>query len=285
MPFDTPLRYPGGKGRLSAFMKQVVELNKLEGGEYVELYAGGAGIAVSLLLNGVISHIHINDINKSINSFWHAVTNHSKDLCKKIISTDVTIDEWYRQKEIQENLDSDPLDLAFSTFFLNRTNRSGIINGGVIGGKSQAGQWTLDARYNKEDLVSRIKKIAAAKNQISVYRQDAADFIEKTLPHLGKKTLVYLDPPYYVKGKGLYQNHYEHADHAEIARLIRKIRQPWVVTYDNVPEIVSLYEKYPQAFFGLQYSAQSKYSGTEILISKPKLKLPDSIAPTRSLSL
>lgn len=285
MPFDTPLRYPGGKGRLSNFMREVIELNDLDGGEYVELYAGGAGIAISLLLNGVVSRIHINDLNRSINSFWHSVLNDSEELCKRIWDTEITIEEWHRQRSIQDNAESDIADLAFSTFFLNRTNRSGIIKGGVIGGKEQLGDWKLNARFNKKDLVTRIQKIASNSSKISLYRQDAADFISHFLPKLPSKTLVYLDPPYYVKGQGLYQNHYQHADHEEISRLVGNIHQPWLVTYDNVPVIRDLYADYPQSNFGLQYSTQNRYFGTEVLITNNSMILPTEVRPSRSPNL
>jgi DNA adenine methylase len=282
MSFGTPLRYPGGKGRLSNFMREVIELNNLVGGEYAELYAGGAGIAISLLINEVVSHIHINDLDRSINSFWYSVLNHSEELCKRIWDTEITIEEWHRQRCIQDTREPDVMDLAFSTFFLNRTNRSGIINGGVIGGKQQLGKWKLNARFNKKDLVTRIEKIAANSSKISLYHQDAAEFITNFLPKLPSNTLVYLDPPYYVKGKGLYQNHYQHTDHEEISRLIGNIHQPWLVTYDNVSAIRELYLDYPQTTFGLQYSTQNRYCGTEVLITNHTMVLPTEVRPSRA---
>ncbi|WP_432723884.1 DNA adenine methylase [Jeongeupia wiesaeckerbachi] len=282
MSFDTPLRYPGGKGRLSTFMREVIDLNGLRGGEYVELYAGGAGIAITLLLNKVVSRIHINDLNRSIHAFWNAVLNNSEALCDLITQTPVTIEEWHRQRIVQADMEADPFDLAFSTFFLNRTNRSGIIGGGVIGGKDQSGKWKLDARFNKKDLIERIRKIASLSEYISLYNCDAAEFIKTELPNVANRSLIYLDPPYYIKGKGLYQNHYQHADHEEISQLVATIRQPWLVTYDNVDHIRSLYKSFPQRNFGLQYSAQGRYCGTEVLVTKADLVLPLSVEPTKA---
>ncbi|OED50086.1 DNA methyltransferase [Endozoicomonas sp. (ex Bugula neritina AB1)] len=282
MAFHSPLRYPGGKGRLSVFMDQVIRGNNLTGGDYVELYAGGAGIAITLLLSGVVRRVHINDLNPSIHAFWDSAINSTEALCRLIDETPITMEQWHIQKEIQLTREIDPLQLGFSTFFLNRTNRSGIISAGVIGGKKQNGVYKLDARYNKKDLIERIQRIGAVSNRISLYRHDASDFIKNTLPTLPECSLVYLDPPYYNKGKELYQNHYEHKDHENIAKLIDRIKQPWLITYDNVDEIREIYSDHRTTDFALNYSAQKSYKGSELLIAKQGLTLPPTVQPTRA---
>ena len=283
MHFTTPLRYPGGKGKLTDFIKLVFEQNELLDGHYIEPYAGGAGIAINLLLHGYASCIHLNDLNRSVYAFWHSVINDSDALCKKIHSTEVSIAEWYRQKEIQENPEKHSLlEFGFSTFFLNRTNRSGIILGGVIGGKNQDGNWKLDARFNKKDLCARIEQIALYASRIRLYNLDAKDLITTVLPSLPKKSLCYLDPPYYVKGQGLYENHYFHDDHVEIANLVkRKIKLPWIVSYDHAPEIVSMYEGCPRIEYGINYSAQNRYEGAEIMFFSKGLNIPDEKNPAK----
>lgn len=281
--FNTPLRYPGGKGKLTDFIRLVFEQNKLTDGHYVEPYAGGAGIAFSLLFLEYAIHIHLNDINKSVYSFWHSVLNEADELCKMIQDCEVTMDEWYKQKNIQCNPSQHTqLELGFSTFFLNRTNRSGIIKGGVIGGKNQDGKWKLDARFTKPDLIGRIKKIALYSDRISLYNQDAETFIQTIMPELPIKTLIYLDPPYYVKGEGLYENHYKHQDHARVARLVKTIaNKKWIVSYDNAPEICEFYRGFPQITYGLNYSAQSRYTGSEVMFFSPDLIIPDVENPSR----
>lgn len=280
MSFHTPLRYPGGKGRLSQFMGELIEANSLTGGHYVEPYAGGAGIAITLLYLEYVSRIHLNDLNRSIYSFWRCVLDDTEALCKRITDTRPTMDEWYKQRAVQSDPNASLLDLGFSTFFLNRTNRSGIVLGGVIGGKKQTGQWKIDARYNTSDLVRRIERIASYRSRISLYNLDAAEMIRDVLPTLPRHSLVYLDPPYYVKGKGLYENHYTHADHAKIAELVSSIQQKWIVTYDNVEPIRALYSAYRQVIFGLRYSAGSRYEGKEVMVYCDGLK-PVDIRPSR----
>jgi DNA adenine methylase len=280
MPFLTPLRYPGGKGRLANFIKLVFRENNLFDAPYVEPYAGGAGIALALLFDEFTSHIHINDLNKSIFAFWNSVLNESDALCKLIHDTPVDMNEWAKQQSIQQRADQvSKLELGFSTFFLNRTNRSGIIAGGVIGGKKQDGPYKLDARFNRKNLELRIQRIARYRDRISIYNVDAAQFITNTLPQISTNALVYLDPPYYVKGQGLYENYYQHDDHVNIAGLVAGIKQHWIVSYDNVPEIHSLYKSYRQIVYDLSYSAGNRYSGSEAMFFSNQLAIPATQSP------
>lgn len=282
MQFVTPLRYPGGKGRLAQCVADLMRYNGLEGGQYVEGYAGGAGVALTLLQLEYASHIHINDLNPSIYAFWDAVLNDTDRLVARIRAKRISMAEWRRQQAVQHASDADRLDLAYSTFFLNRTNRSGIILGGVIGGKNQDGPYTLEARFNKQELTKRIERIASLRHRISLYNLDARDLIENVLPTISRRAFVYLDPPYYVKGRGLYQNHYLHDDHAVIAGSVAGIRQPWIVSYDNVPQIRSLYARYRAITFGLKYSAQARYEGSEVMFFSNGLKMPSEITPSRA---
>lgn len=190
----TPLRYPGGKSKVANYIKLLFELNGIRDGIYVEPYAGGAGVALALLLDEYVSEIHINDLNPSIYSFWSAVLNQTEELCDLISVTPVSMEEWSKQYEIQEQPDGKTtLELAFSTFFLNRTNRSGIISkAGVIGGKDQTGKWKIDARYNKEELIKRIRFIAMYRDRINLTRLDAIELIKGDLAR-AENTIFYLD--------------------------------------------------------------------------------------------
>lgn len=282
MKFNTPLRYPGGKGKLTGFLKMIFEQNELLDGHYVEPYAGGAGIAINLLTSSYASCIHLNDLNPAVYGFWHSVVNQPEELCKAIRDVKITMKEWHRQKAVlNAPADHSPLEIGFATFFLNRTNRSGIIWGGVIGGKNQDGVWKLDARFNKDDLISRIERIAMYRSRIRLYNLDAADLIKTVLPTLPKKSICYLDPPYYVKGGGLYENHYSHDDHVNIAKLVKKqITHHWIVSYDHTPEIIEMYKSCPTIAYGINYSAQDRYKGAEAMFFSKKLIIPDVKNPS-----
>jgi len=280
--YYSPLRYPGGKAKISNYIKLIITENYLEDGVYVEPYAGGASVALELVINEYVSKVLINDIDRMIYAFWDAVLFNAEKLCKKIRDTKVTIAQWKRQKKIQKNIDDyTNFELAFATFFLNRTNRSGILNAGVIGGKNQDGDWKLDARYNKENLISRIELIAQYSDRIILSNMDAIPFIGQVQKTIKDKALIYLDPPYYNKGKQLYINFYEHQDHLEIAELISKIdKGNWIISYDDTIEIKKMYSNYRQQIYSLSYSAAQASKGSEVIVYDDKLKIPKIINPT-----
>ena len=282
MAFNTPLRYPGGKGKLTCFFKLVFEQNDLMDGHYVEAYAGGAGIAINLLLHEYASCIHLNDLNHAVYAFWAAVLNTPDELCRLINDTKVSMPEWYRQKEVITNPEGySLLEVAFATFYLNRTNRSGIILGGVIGGKNQEGPWKIDARFNKPDLIARINKIALYRSRIHLYNLDAYEFIREVPPNLPKKSLIYLDPPYFNRGQDLYQNHYQPSDHKRMASFVKKhVARHWIVSYDHASEIVRMYNGCPMIEYGINYSAQGRYHGAEVMFFSKNLQIPNISNPT-----
>lgn len=254
----------------------ILRINELERGHYAEPYAGGCGLALALLYGGHVSDIHINDIDPAIWSFWHSVLNHQEEFAEKIRRTPVTIDEWLQQREIYRNAPNDALVLGFAAFFLNRTNRSGIIKAaGVIGGLGQAGDYKLDCRYNRDDLLRRISRVSRYRDRIHLTNLDALDFISHCNQRFSEDCFMFIDPPYFKKGPGLYTNFYKPQDHAAVADAITSIDLPWVVTYDDVPEIRDLYEGYRQFGFDINYSLHSKRVGSELLVASKHLKMPD----------
>lgn len=278
MNFYSPLRYPGGKGKISNYFKEIITKNNLYDGIYVEPYTGGGAIALSLLFNEYISKVVLNDIDRSIYSFWYSVLNNTEELCRRIHDYPITIENWLYQKGIQERKKSVSLiDLGFSTFFLNRTNRSGIINAGVIGGIEQKGKWKINARFNKPDLIKRIQRIAYYNDRIELLNMDALTLIKEKRKSLPKNTLFYLDPPYFVKGKELYLNFYTLKDHINISKEISLIEnQKWIITYDSVKEIKSLYNSFRMIDFDLNYSAAKASKGKEVIIYSNNLKIAET---------
>lgn len=276
MKIYSPLRYPGGKNKLSAFIAKICVDNNING-YYVEPYCGGAAVALFLLMEGFVETITINDKDRSIYAFWHSVLNKTNQLCELIENVELSIDEWQRQKEIQSNKKkADLLDLGFSTFYLNRTNRSGIINAGVIGGIEQKGNYLMDCRFNKTELIQRIKNIACYKKKIRLYKKDAVKLIGKIEQETKNDNIVfYFDPPYYLKASTLYMNHYEDKNHKKVSDKIKSIKNiKWIVSYDNVPEIQRLYSECPKKEFSFKHTAYQIREGKEILFFSENIEQP-----------
>jgi DNA adenine methylase len=276
----TPLRYPGGKQKLTPFIREIIRDNALQGCDYVEPYAGGAGVAIDLLLDGTVGKIHLNDSCRQIYAIWWSILNEPTELCRRIRNATLTVDEWQRQRmTFRSKKRVNLIDLGFSAFFLNRVNRSGIFSGGLIGGIAQQGNWKMDARFPRNELIRRIELIAGKSKSIKIKNLDAEDFIQSYLPTCPSRTLVYFDPPYFHKADRLYLNHYSPADHARLASLIQcAVKFPWLVSYDNTPEIAELYSSRRSFSYYLQYNAAKCYEGSEFFAFSDQLEIPMSSA-------
>lgn len=283
MKFYSPLRYPGGKNKLAKFVGLICEKNNING-HYIEPYAGGASVALFLLFNNYVKEITINDIDKSIYAFWHSVLYDTDKLCELIHKTEININNWKKQREIQKDKETVTLlDLGFSTFFLNRTNFSGVINAGVIGGLKQKGKYKIDCRYNKRDLILRIKEIAKHKKNIHIYNLDAMELVKKIQKKSRNSQIIfYFDPPYYFKGQSLYTNYYKHDDHREISLAIKEIKNSrWIISYDNVSEIKPLYRGFKKIEYSFFHTAHKPKDGREVLFFDKSLIIPKIQNPVR----
>ncbi len=274
---DSPLRYPGGKTQLAPFVAELLRINDLAQGIYAEPFAGGAGLAWRLLFAGHVAELWLNDIDPAIFSFWHAALNNADDLCELVETTSIDMDQWHRQRAVFLSSRPKRLNLAFATLFLNRTNRSGIVSGGVIGGKEQTGNYKLDCRFNRQDLIAKIQRIGSYRDAVTLSRLDASECIPKWASALPPRSLVNIDPPYYVQGQELYVNFYAPEDHALLAATIRRLKCRWMLTYDDVPEVLKLYRGLPVYRKALIYYAQVKRKANELLVLSPSLTAPPAL--------
>ena len=282
--FESPLRYPGGKACLFPFISNLFYENKMVGIDYAEPYAGGSGLALKLLFNEYVNNVHINDFDYSIFSFWKAVLDSNSRFCDWIEGLEVSIDNWHYYKNIQKNSSEySQFELGQSVFYLNRTNISGVIKGGVIGGLNQKGKYKIDARFNKSDLLKRIRRISDFRHRITITNHDGLKYIGH-LNRLPQNIFVYLDPPYVHKGADLYMNFYKKNDHEQLSKKVEKIRHKWLVSYDNNEFIVNLYNQQRKLRYLLSQSASNRV-GKEILIFSDKLMFSESSMNLKDVQL
>lgn len=279
---SSPLRYPGGKSLMTNFFVDLFHRNGLKDVVYAEPYAGGAGAAINLLLNNHVDKIIINDANIGIYSFWRALINESDKYIQTIKDIPVTLEEWYKQREVVIKSRTPSFELGVATFFMSRTNRSGVILGGAIGGATEEKQinakYKIDCRFNKTDLIQRLENIAKNKQRIAVSDKDALIFLRE----LDKNVFVYLDPPYYVKGKSLYMNHYIKKNHEELAHFLQNEAQfNWVLSYDDVPQIREMYTDMELFKFPLKYTVSKKQIGYELLTHSRTINFPENLVIRR----
>lgn len=261
----SPLRYPGGKGSLYSRLRKVIRENQLAGCRYVEPFAGGAGAGLALLVTGQVSKIVINDLDPAIHAFWSSLISDPEAMIARIRNVPLNVKEWRRQKEIYGSGDADLASLGFATFYLNRTNRSGVLNGGPIGGLKQTGTYPINARFNREQLAERVRTLGLFRDSIEVTCVDGRSVARKYASRA--RTFVYVDPPYFEKAGSLYMNYFRADDHAALARdLNAKADGHWLLTYDAVPQVNELYSDRRIRRFGLNYSAHRVTRATEVAV-------------------
>lgn len=274
--YYSPLRYPGGKNCIFPFVSDLIYKNGLKGAPYAEPFAGGAGLALHLLMEGYVSEIHLNDLDFSIYSFWHTILNDTLDFCEWIRDVDINIDTWNWARNVHNHMkDYDMSEIGRATFFLNRTNISGIIMGGPLGGPSQTGKYKLNARFNKDELITRIINIVKFKKSIYLYNLDGKDFL-RLINRKHKNFFIYIDPPYVKKGADLYMNFFDNEQHIILREQIKRMRKHWIISYDDCDLINKLYSNYVRYRYSLSQCTSNRV-GKELIITDPKLDIIPSI--------
>ncbi|KQY60244.1 DNA methyltransferase [Aeromicrobium sp. Root495] len=280
----SPLRYPGGKAALAGLFADLIREVGIDDCTYVEPYAGGAGAGIALLREGLVSRLVINDIDPAVHAFWMVVTQDNAAFVDWVQNVPLTVDEWRRQRDVYRDPRNTPDLLGRAFFFLNRTNRSGVLRAGVIGGLAQTGNYKIDARFNRETLADRLLAIGEVASVIEVTALDGRTVIGQHAHRTN--SFLYIDPPYVKAGGRLYLNAFEMRDHQALAAAVDEVSGAhWLMTYDSSPYIAKLYARHAQAQLDLTYSATHPGKATELLVASNNVftalgKLTAETAPT-----
>lgn len=267
----SPYRYPGGKGFLAGYLAhEINEYFQDEKPTFIEPYCGGAGAALHLLQQNIVSDIILNDADIRIYSAWNAMINETDRFIARIENVSVNIPEWQRCVEIIHSSTSADynFELGFATFFINRTSRSGVILGsGPIGGYDQTGKWKIDARFNKKGLIERIRTLAKLGDKITLCNRDAL-MLCRDLDTLAtpSKSFLFIDPPYVDAGGRLYMDAMSPAKHILLSEWLSSGEFPnWILTYDDHPLIRENYNKIKPYHLCVNYSLAKKRLEKELL--------------------
>jgi DNA adenine methylase len=276
MRYISPLRYPGGKARLAPYIAGLIARQRPRPRSYAEAFAGGAGAALRLLVNGEVDHIYINDLDPGISALWRCIFQDSEHLAKMAEDEEVSVEAWRHHAAVYRNpAGKSDRELGFSTFFLNRCNRSGILRARPIGGLDQNGTWKIDARFNRDALAERIRFLGEYRNKVTLAQQDARSFIQG-LELKSADVLLYVDPPYLVQGDRLYLDSLGRKDHEELAYILRNTNLRWLLTYDADKRITEeLYKGFRCVEFDVFHTAQIQRTGVEYAIFGNQLILPE----------
>lgn len=276
MAINNPLRYPGAKSKLAPYIQKLIENENLKNCTLYEPYAGSAAVSFALLESGIISKSIINELDPLIYCFWVSVMKHTEELIKLILNTDITLENWNtfsQYRDADHIAKRSTLEIGFAGLFLNRTSFSGILKAGPLGGFEQKSQYKIDCRFNKNKVIKNIRELSKFQNKVEIHNMDALVFLkQKTKYKRNNKTFVYIDPPYYEKGPSLYRYYYAKEMHQDLAKFIKTKSYPWLVSYDNSPNIERLYKRSKQQHIYLDYSANTHLQGKELLFSN--LEIP-----------
>lgn len=243
---DSPLRYPGSKAALIPYIERLIAANNLNQRTIIEPYAGSAIVSLHLLREQKINRAILIERDPLVYAFWESVFNHTDELIERIHSTPINLDTWNAfqcYRSLDGIIDQDIVSLGFAGLFFNRTNFSGILKAGPLGGYTQTSKYPIDCRFKKDKIISRINKIAALRDRVTVEFGDAIFLLRGKLRRQIdiEHPFLYIDPPYYAKGKQLYRYWFSPEQHGQLANYLHQVNTDWLVSYDNHKAIESLY--------------------------------------------
>lgn len=265
---QSPLRYPGGKSDFALTAFDIVSQCGFTGFSLIEPYAGSAAVSLNLLNSGVVSKVTLIERDPLVYSFWAALLERTDDLIERFIDLPITLDTWHEMRpllSVEKPTKQNLLDLGLAGLFFNRANFSGILNAGPIGGLKQKSAYAIDCRTNKDDIICRMLAIATMSKNIEAKFGDAVGYIKKNAAK--ENSILYIDPPYFLKGELLYRHSYKLKEHKELALALNQVRSPWFLSYDVHHVIEFLYEKFHVRKLKFKYSAHSPKNHDELLIS------------------
>jgi DNA adenine methylase len=280
----SPLRYPGSKQKLVPYLVELLHHNDVQIDTLVEPFVGGGSVFLHLLMNGLAKNVIIADKDPLIASFWSVVFSEPEALVSYVRRARVTLKSFYRYKRVLKHPGGFGQDQqARACLFLNRTSFSGLLTQkvGPLGGKNQNSPYSIDCRFIRQTLVTRIRALSKFADRVTVLNWDwrkTISYTEELLAENGshKSLFLYLDPPFYRKASDLYPICFQEQDHRDLHGVLRDLPHNWVLSYDNADEIRELYldGNHQDVNIEMPYSLNSHAQRREKELLITPLKLP-----------
>ncbi|MBQ4442698.1 MAG: DNA adenine methylase [Bacteroidales bacterium] len=261
VPQRSPFRYPGGKTWLVPTARKWFR-GASKKSELIEPFAGGGIISLTAVAENFFNHATMVEIDDDMAAAWQTIF--SDDNCDWLVhkvKTFVVTAEDINQSIIYA--DNGTKERGFATIVRNRTNHGGILAKGSGLIKSGEGGRGLASRWYPSTLAKRIKEANLLREKITFVHGDAFKIMEQHLAD--SNTFFFIDPPYTVAGKRLY-NHFD-VDHHRIFELASQMEGHFLLTYDDTEEVRALADSFSLPYRTIPMQTTHLITKEELLIS------------------
>lgn len=283
-------RYPGGKSKLAKIivskLSDIASSNNLV--EYREPFFGGGSIGINFIQSNQPKSIWINDKDIGIACLWTAVIKDCAKFKEYVMGFKPTVAAFYKFKNDLLNLKEIPKDrnsvieIGFMKFAIHQISYSGLgtKSGGPLGGADQKSQYKVDCRWSPNYVCKKIDKMFNLLSKFNINQNACTNLdFESLIQDKSVQSLLYLDPPYYIKGNDLYQKGFSLDDHQRLADLLRNTPHKWLLSYDDCEEIRNIYSWAKIDSIDVNYTitaTKDKHTGKRLARIKPELLISAS---------
>jgi DNA adenine methylase len=261
----SPLRYPGGKSWLIPKVEKWLHHLKTDRRhQFVEPFAGGANVGLTMLARQKVGRLLIAELDKRIAAFWKVTLQDPDWLIRAIRGFRPT------RKNLAIHLTLKPRGfrrLGFQTLLKNRTSRGGVIapRAGILQrGERDKGPFS---RWYPETLIKRIEQIRRYRAQITLVQGDGVRLLRSRRHR--SNDVYFIDPPYSHSLNGAGRRLYSHYEipHDALFGLTKKLKGRFLMTYDDNKAMEVLAKKHGLSTSKTRMKSSHHAAKKELLIS------------------
>jgi DNA adenine methylase len=224
---NSPFRYPGGKFYARKLILASLPLHT----NYCEPFAGGASI---FFAKPPTRKTILNDKDEALVNTYIVIRDQVEQLIELLKGIPAAKDT-HRYYKLEYKPSND-LERAMRWYYLNRTSYSGIM-------KLENCYWGYGDKYSMrpENWPRHLRTVSERLQNVSILNQD----FETLIDNLPDDYFVFVDPPYFNADQDkFYTCSFSREDHYRLRDVLQRNarRLNFLLTYDNSPEICSMYD-------------------------------------------